>query len=273
MDSLQSCHASTQSNVTTSSTNKKSPKRLLLRNRSLQSFSLFSKLPTELRIIIWQLTLESRVIEIEFDKFRGFFTRVSTPVALRVSRDSRNATITRYPPCFGNVIYPPRTVFNFDLDTLYLDDDIQFHTLHLLAGLTLEELTNLQYLAVTYAINLDWQSGGDTDIDLVLAISKVVPKMTALKDLSVVFDLSYWPERGNPEGKGPMKLFETWPDKLMEVHVCTHEWDSPPSDFDSEGGFECEWHELPDFTTYSDYWDDIQTPEPRSIWGWRPMND
>jgi len=273
MDSLQSCHASTQSNITASSTNKKGPKRLLLRNRSLQSFSLFSKLPTELRIIIWRLTLESRVIEIEFDKDRGFFTRVFTPVALRVSRDSRNATITRYPTCFGNVIYPPRTLFNFDLDTLYLDDEIQIHTLHLLAGLTLEELTNLRYLAVTHAINLDWASGADTEIDFVLALSKMAPKMTALKDLSVVFDLSYWPERGNLEGKGPMKLFESWPAKLMEVHVCTYEWDSLSSGFDSEGEYECEWHELPDFTIYSDSWNDIQTPKPRSIWGWRPTND
>lgn len=87
----------------------------------LASFILFPKLPAEIRQIIWRLTLQPRIVEVKFIESRGFYTRVPTPTALQVYRDSRRALLASYPTCFGNVIYTPLILFNFSLDTLYFD--------------------------------------------------------------------------------------------------------------------------------------------------------
>ena len=57
----------------------------------LTEFIKFSELPTEIRHMIWSLTLSPRTIDLRHTTTRGFWTPVELPVALRVCQDSRNA--------------------------------------------------------------------------------------------------------------------------------------------------------------------------------------
>jgi hypothetical protein len=109
----------------------------------LTSFPQFSKLPTELRALIWNASLQPRVVEIMFVESRGFFTRVGSPTALRICKDFRAAVMSSYPVCFGNAMFKPRTVFNLSLDTLYIGLLVQDQVLHLVASLGIKELAEL----------------------------------------------------------------------------------------------------------------------------------
>ncbi|KAH6673820.1 hypothetical protein B0J14DRAFT_463178, partial [Halenospora varia] len=111
-------------------------------------FSVFLKLPTELRHMIWKMTLRPRVVEIEFSQRHGFYSQNPLPMALKACQDSRLAVKGLYPCCFGNFIYTRQIVFNGMLDTLYISFDMQHQILHLFASLTLREATQLQYLAI-----------------------------------------------------------------------------------------------------------------------------
>lgn len=104
-----------------------------------ERFTLFSKLPIELRTIIWKLALEPRVIEIRkfvvdcspaaetYEEDRGFFNFEAVPNVLQACQDSRRAVIAMYPLSFGSVWYKPRVRFNTELDTLYFDFDFFEH--------------------------------------------------------------------------------------------------------------------------------------------------
>ena len=91
----------------------------------LTSFTLFPLLPVEIRDIIWRLTLPPRTIEVEYRADRGFYTRVTTPTALKVCSSSRKAVIDSYTLCFGNILHRPSILFNFSLDTLYFECSLQ----------------------------------------------------------------------------------------------------------------------------------------------------
>ncbi len=90
----------------------------------LQEFTIFPKLPIEIRQTIWKLTVRPRTVEIYRSTTRGYWSNVKVPTALRVNRDSRNAVSYLYPLCFGSVFHEPRIVFNFSMDILYFDDMI-----------------------------------------------------------------------------------------------------------------------------------------------------
>ena len=87
----------------------------------LAKFTVFPKLPPEIRRMIWNLNLESRIVEICLNDASGFYSRAKLPSALQVSKESRDTVIAQYSLCFGLNWYPAQTRFNFDLDTLYFD--------------------------------------------------------------------------------------------------------------------------------------------------------
>lgn len=263
----------------------------------LTSFHSFPKLPTEVRIMIWQLSVNPRVVEIEFSESRGFYTRVATPLSLRVNQDSRNAVLLLYPTCFGNPLYESRIVFNFELDTLLLPAHIQFHTHHLFATFKPQEWARLQYLAVAADINEDWSEYGQGEPCLqppVCVLEKAVKSLTSLKELLIVFDVVRYLENGLhhvPEGNGPMQL-TGWllPDDVSEFHdvwcevrdellfahldeckICRDE-DESGSLFPAHTMEVCDCeHGIP--PTMPDQFDIIKSIELEPSWGWRPTKE
>jgi len=157
-----------------------------LRNRQYgpgKTFYPFKRLPTELRQMIWRLTLEPRIVEVlctegdfycgnldnsephTHDEPRGdigegydgenchtdegkFCSLAQLPAALRVCHDSRNAVIIFYPHAFGGKSGRSKVRFNFALDTLYLDEMCDACTLRLLQDVSETELSRLKSIAI-----------------------------------------------------------------------------------------------------------------------------
>ncbi|PMD47462.1 hypothetical protein L207DRAFT_158225 [Hyaloscypha variabilis F] len=115
----------------------------------LQEFTIFPKLPIEIRQAIWKLTVRPRTVEIYHSTTRGYWSNVKVPTALRVNRDSRNAVGYSYPLCFGSVLHEPRIVFNFSMDILYFDDMMWTEIPRFLTSLKDAELTKIQSIAVS----------------------------------------------------------------------------------------------------------------------------
>jgi hypothetical protein len=109
----------------------------------LQSFHLFSRLPTELRLKIWRACLPSRVIEVNIKQrplpitpdpedeadfgpsgsvYRPL-TRPALPIAFQVCRESRSEALSQYRPAAGasfeSMCEFPWNLYNPALDTLY----------------------------------------------------------------------------------------------------------------------------------------------------------
>ncbi len=57
----------------------------------LQRFTLFTSLPTEIRFIIWRLSLPHRVVEILASESctTGFYSQAALPAVLQACRESR----------------------------------------------------------------------------------------------------------------------------------------------------------------------------------------
>jgi hypothetical protein len=118
----------------------------------LTSFELFPTLPTELRDMIWQHTLEPRAVEIQYSVKNGFYSTAKTPVVMRACPDSRNAVIKSYPLCFGSILHSPSIVFNFSLDTLYFEIDMQPRITQFLVSMSKTEVESIQPIAVDHVI-------------------------------------------------------------------------------------------------------------------------
>jgi hypothetical protein len=243
----------------------------------LRSFTLFPKLPLEIRMMIWKQTLEPRDIEIYFAPNRGFFTPIRGPVALRVNKESRNTVEPLYPLSFGNVIYQPRVRFNFSIDTLFLEHDFQPQVLHFLASLKPEEITQLRYLAVDRLIDEDFGDDERMDIDTQSVIRKVVPAMTALKEIRLIINLDYMIDIDivNPSGGGPMQLYDDeWPFYLREGHEDMCDNHCQCSEIGSDNSWGCCGHgcdcmELPEV---DGDWAQLKGPTVFNAWGWRPVD-
>ncbi|KAG4428212.1 hypothetical protein IFR05_016303 [Cadophora sp. M221] len=229
----------------------------------LKSFPLFPKLPTEIRMMIWDLSLEARTVEIQWTETRGFFTRVPTPNVLRVCQDSRSAVKPKYPLCFGNVIYPPSTAFNFSLDTIYVDQDLQHQALHFLASLSAEEIAKIRHLAIDHYLNLDFEIGGDIEYDLMEAYRKLASNLPSLREYRLVHNLGYCIDLDIREGSGPMELYEEWPMGVWMQHCC----DPENVHYDDER-YICEEHDLPDAGEATA---GLKVPKMGCMWGWRPI--
>lgn len=70
------------------------------------------------------------------------------PAVYNTCREAREAIEWLYPLSFGSGIYPRRTRFNFELDTLYIDRHMAGKVQHFFDIFTPKELSSLKYLAV-----------------------------------------------------------------------------------------------------------------------------
>jgi hypothetical protein len=147
------------------------------------TFTLFPKLPTEIRIMIWRLTIQPRVLERKFDNIKGFYFTINYLVTLELCRDSRQAVIQSYSLCFGSAFYPASTRINFSFDTLCLDHDFD-HIRLFLVGLKDEELSRIRYVAIDELLEfLAEEESNYSDIDLLPGIARSLEAMKALKEV------------------------------------------------------------------------------------------
>jgi hypothetical protein len=158
----------------------------------------FLKLPFEIRVMIWRVSLHPRIIQPTLQKRYGGFRpsvgfhasyRVELPVALRVCRESRAAVDQMYVHCFGSFLNPPHIRVNFELDTVFLSKNLSEDMALFLGVLTSVELSNLQYFAFDRHVHLlgdsDYQEPGKLS-----ALERAVRAMTALKELIVVYSMN-----------------------------------------------------------------------------------
>lgn len=201
------------------------------KSQPLTEFKLFPKLPIELRTSIWRLTLEPRVVAVScgylfparYGHVQGIFTKTPPPTALCVCRDSHQAVISNYPLRFGTAFTIPKIRFNFDIDTLLLDPDMDTHYALFFNGMKTEDLTRVKRLAVC---NLSegnvqrWQveeSGGYV-IDRAYIVRTVVPAMESLEKIIDVRAPRCEMGEEPPGGDGQMRLFDILPKGLNEAY-------------------------------------------------------
>jgi 2EXR family len=85
-------------------------------------FTLFTKLPSELRIKIWQRAFPApRVVPVRFH--RGQYTSNSAPLSLlHASSESRSVLLSTYTKLILSPKYDSVVFINFDVDTIFFDN-------------------------------------------------------------------------------------------------------------------------------------------------------
>ncbi|KAF5875780.1 uncharacterized protein Bfra_011542 [Botrytis fragariae] len=123
-------------------------------------FTLFSKLPVEMRDKIWRLTLEPRIVEIrpKKDQHGRFYSTAPLPTALTVCKDSEQAVLSLYPKLLDGDLDAGGIQFNAKIDTLYLDWKLQEHLTTFLLSIDFQEAEKIQYLAIDQYIRWSRQS-------------------------------------------------------------------------------------------------------------------
>ncbi|KAI0387495.1 hypothetical protein F5Y04DRAFT_5466 [Hypomontagnella monticulosa] len=85
------------------------------------SFSLFSLLPTELRLQIWRQSCHERVVEVQYDgEDDRCVSSTAPPAILHACHESRFEALRMYKRSFGTKSHDPRIYFCPELDILYL---------------------------------------------------------------------------------------------------------------------------------------------------------
>ncbi len=86
-------------------------------------FKYFPKLPAELRLKIWNLVPEPRIVEVRFRKDRrknDHKFMAACPAILHVCQESRIEGLKRYQQAFNSKWALNRGYFDFEIDILYL---------------------------------------------------------------------------------------------------------------------------------------------------------
>ncbi|KUJ22671.1 uncharacterized protein LY89DRAFT_664468 [Mollisia scopiformis] len=166
------------------------PRQTLMANRP-QTFTVFPKLPAEIRRLIFEAMCKPRTIEVLYEGYevidaRGFYTYAPSPPALDICRESRNTVISRYPLCFGSVFFPATVRFNFELDTLFLDEHFREDLPHLVSTFKDAEFNGLRYLALSDYYLVPYT---DSDLRLDENLQRTLEALKSLKELLLVFDV------------------------------------------------------------------------------------
>ena len=96
---------------------------MALPTKALQSFTIFEKLPLELRIKIWKFTLPGpRVVSLRFNRGAKQYTSSTTPpILLRTCPESRAVALETYTILILAPKYPSSVFVDFALDTVFFD--------------------------------------------------------------------------------------------------------------------------------------------------------
>ncbi|KAI8624510.1 hypothetical protein F5Y19DRAFT_312202 [Xylariaceae sp. FL1651] len=85
------------------------------------SFPLFTLLPTELRLQIWLLSCQPRVVEVSYNPVNDCCTTTaSIPPVLHTCHQSRSEALRVYKKSFGTKSHKSRIYFCREIDTLYI---------------------------------------------------------------------------------------------------------------------------------------------------------
>lgn len=176
-----------------------------------RTFTCFGRLPAELRAEIWKATLEPRIIEMKYDLPEGFYAEHDIPVALTVCQESRNILLPHYPLCFGTIFHPAKTRFNFNVDTLYIDNSFEEDIPHLFSAFREVELKELKYVAVDSYFN-----SPDDGEEFIVHLRRAMRHLKGLEELQIVYDVQILTDRtlGCGQEDHPMEIFDTLPKDL-----------------------------------------------------------
>jgi len=187
------------------------------------------------------------------------------PVALRACRESRDAVLKSYPLSYGSgVLHGPSIVFNFELDTLYFDVDMQPRVAQFLVGMSKIEVESIRSIAV------DWwmEDAGNLGVEYLSEdepfqlFKSAVKAMTALQEFLVVYNVEdIHDDHRFPCGDGPVVLLERFTYE-MEMQI----WLVGYHSGDPENFLSCQ--RPGDFTHLTK---DIDVPCKKTVFGWRPI--
>ncbi|KAG4424791.1 hypothetical protein IFR04_002139 [Cadophora malorum] len=195
----------------------------------LTTFKIFPNLPYELRCMIWEATCLPRLIEIEYDEDEGFTPRNCDPIALKICKESRKLIEQSYPLCFGSIFHPPKTRFNFAIDTLYIGNEIEEHVPHFFSTFGPLEISSLQVLALEDCYN---ETTLPFETTLTSQLQRMVKKFTGLRELLIVYDVVAMTDRTIDCADGhPLEIHTEIPSELKHPSVMI---DPLPKDEDAE---------------------------------------
>lgn len=189
-------------------------------------------------------------MELRQSRYDGFSSNALLPASTRACRESRRAVPAQYECCFNSFHNPARVLFNFDVDTLYLETKTIRPMCWYLRGVLKEtELERLRYLAVDEEL-LDEEG---KNAGFAAGLGRAVMAMTRLEELKIVLDIGSvlalseqmnalrsvrqivfldearsrqrtcelgwnWPDRKNERGRLPdLKRYESWLPKHVKV--------------------------------------------------------
>jgi hypothetical protein len=218
-----------------------------------ETFHPFPKLPIELRQMIWKLTLKPRIVELQLSpNDRCFFSQARTPTGLRICRDSRDAILPFYPARFGSNFKPARIRFNYELDTLYFDQDFSPFVFHFLDILKTKDVAEIRYIALNETLGFD---SDDDDAHEIFwhQLEKCMKRFKRMKSCLVVLGLEYevnitLADEFYSDQSKPIEFFDNIPQDLLKR---------------PELGL------LNDSRKYFHYTSEWKRPRARLVWGWR----
>ncbi|KAL6694622.1 hypothetical protein J3F84DRAFT_49027 [Trichoderma pleuroticola] len=211
------------------------------------TFHPFSRLPTELRLKIWKMSLPSpRLVSVQCGismstlarpppdsaEYTGCTSTTRIPVNLQVCTESRTEALKSYQPSLGFFRGDGLVYFNYDIDILYFGPregfmaaDSQFHTCMLLCEPS--ELARVRRLAVSEAM---FRLSGDT-YELMCAtrftlemLRQVSERMTGLEELILV----PWEEEMVEPALVHDRLTKQMRSALTSMRQVKSSWRSPP---------------------------------------------
>ncbi|KAH6720356.1 hypothetical protein BKA61DRAFT_708642 [Leptodontidium sp. MPI-SDFR-AT-0119] len=214
----------------------------------LQHFTLFDKLPKELRYMIWNFTLLPRIVKILVSEncTTGFYSQAALPPVLHVNQESMKEALKSYSACFGSFLQPKRILFNYKIDVFYIDIALEEDSLHRLFGVLKEtELVSLKYIAIddAYLEDAIIDHGPST-----AGLRKALKAMKGLREMIVVreieFDTRLWNHSRAPR---------------VEMKFCANP---------VEEGLPVDIEELPDVNKVYKGWKPPKSVQMTAVHGW-----
>ena len=168
-----------------------------------------SKLPLEVRNMIWKYTLQPQIIEIQFTNKKAVYTTSRIPTALHVSKESRAAVEKFYPFCFRSVWHRCQTRFNFELDTIFLNGDYYTDFCHFFTLTGPIDLHQIRYPAIDNSCQYISENNETDEEDF----ERLKGVMEALEEMLTTYDAESCFKNCLRIGKeeGEIQIYDTVP--------------------------------------------------------------
>jgi 2EXR family len=200
---------------------------------TLDTFTLFPRLPQELRLKIWQSTIEPRILPIKWSQQLSQCVTQDNPAILRLTHESREEGLKTYRPSFGTASNSQPVIYaNFTLDTVSFEWETAYGQLsHFTRGYLKTALKQVKSLTIhkddfEYQLEEPWVSllseFSELEILLVTGCGQVSDRPLISKPLAMEEDIktTIW-------GAGPDEKSDAMPTLvcLDRGYECpTHWW-------------------------------------------------